>query len=190
MRATRRPFTAPGSTLAAALCAALLAGAVPAARADVQEGRTGAFVVRQSITVPGTPEVIYDAVTGDVSGWWDHSFSEHPARFYLEAKPGGGFWELFDDRGNGVKHATVLYADRGKLLRFEGPLGLSGHAVTLVTTYLFSAVGTDSTRLDVTANCAGEYQDGWPAVVDGVWRHFIVERFKPWVESGAYLERR
>ena len=171
-----------------AAAAILVTAAV--ARAEVHEARTGTFVVTQTVTVPGSPEAVYDLATGDLSPWWDHSFSVKPKRFFLEAKPGGGFWELFDDQGNGVKHATVIYADRGKLLRFEGPLGLSGNAITLVTTYAFSPVGTDSTRLDVTAHCAGEFQDTWPAVVDGVWRHFIVERFKPYAESVAHQGRK
>lgn len=159
------------------------------ASAETKEARAGAFIVEQSVTLPGKPGVIYDAITGDISGWWDHAFSEKPARFFIEAKPGGGFWEYFDEKGNGVKHATVIYADRGKLLRFDGPLGLSGNAVTFVTTYRFTAVGADSTRLDVSAHCAGEYQDAWPAVVDGVWKHFIVERFKPYIEAGKHLKK-
>lgn len=32
----------------------------------------------------------YDAIRGDISGWWDHSISEKPYRLYIEAKPGGG----------------------------------------------------------------------------------------------------
>ena len=86
----------------------------------------GAFAFEIITVLPGPPETVYDAITGDLSGWWDHTFSEKPARFYLEAKPGGGFWELFDDEGNGVLHATVIYAHRPHLLRFDGPLGLSG----------------------------------------------------------------
>lgn len=159
------------------------------ATAEPKEGRCGAFSVAQSVVLPGKPETIYDAITGDISGWWDHAFSKAPKRFFIEAKPGGGFWEYFDDVGNGVKHATVIYADRGKMLRFDGPLGLSGNAVTFVTTYTFEPVGADSTRLLVTAHCAGEYQDAWPAVVDGVWKHFIVERFKPYVEAGKHLKK-
>jgi hypothetical protein len=29
----------------------------------------------------------------------------------------------------------------------------------------------------------------WPALVDQVWDHFIVQRFKPWVESGGHRKR-
>jgi hypothetical protein len=154
-----------------------------------REVPTGAFVVEHELTLPGSPLVVYEAITGDVSGWWDHSFSEHPYRFYLEAKPGGGFWEIFNESGDGVKHATVTYADRGKLLRFEGPLGLAGNALELVTTYRFSEAGPDSTLLQVSVHGAGEMQEGWPETVDQVWHHFLFERFKPYMERGEYLKK-
>ncbi len=32
------------------------------------------FSFDKQVTLPGTPEVIFDAVTGDISGWWDHSY--------------------------------------------------------------------------------------------------------------------
>lgn len=58
------------------------------------------------------------AITGDISGWWDHLFSERPLKFYIDLKPGGGFFEVYDESGDGVKHATVTVAERSKMLRF------------------------------------------------------------------------
>jgi hypothetical protein len=147
----------------------------------------GAFLVSHELTLPGNPEQIYDAISGDISGWWDHSFSESPKKFYIEAKPGGGFWEIFDDQGNGVKHATVIFAARGKYLRFDGPLGLSGRAIQVVTTYTFKPVGSDSTRLEVSVHAAGEMEEGVAETVDRVWHHFMFERFKPYVENGMKM---
>ena len=147
------------------------------------------FSFEKQVTLPGTPEVIFDAVTGDISGWWDHHMSEHPKRFFIEPKPGGGFWEIFDDEGNGVLHATVIYADRGKLLRFDGPLGLSGKAIQLVTTYEFSPVGTDSTLFKVSVNASGEVEKGIPSLVEGVWEHFIFEQLKPYIEAGKHRKK-
>ncbi len=71
----------------------------PKARYDV-------FSFEKEIVLPGTPESVYDAITGDISGWWDHSFSDKPYKLYIEAKPGGGFYEIFNEKGDGVKHAT------------------------------------------------------------------------------------
>ena len=167
---------------------ALLVAAAPAA-AQVTERRAGAFSTTVEVTLPGAPETIYDAITGDLTPWWDHKFSENPARFVLEPKPGGGFWEIFDAGGDGVRHAVVIFAQRGKLLRFDGPLGLSGRAVQMVTTYAFAPAGADSTKLTVEVHVAGEMDDALPGMVHAVWRHFIVERFKPYIESGGHLRR-
>jgi hypothetical protein len=145
------------------------------------------FSFDKQVTLPGTPEVIFDAVTGDISGWWDHSFSEHPKKFFIEPKPGGGFWEIFDDEGNGVLHATVIYADRGKILRFDGPLGLSGKAIQVVTTYEFESVGSDSTLFKVSVHAAGEVDEGVPEIVESVWNHFIFERLEPYIKAGKHL---
>lgn len=139
-------------------------------------------------TVPGTPQEIYDALTGDISGWWDHSVSRNPARLYIEPRPGGGFYETFDDSGDGVRHAVVTAAERGVMLRFEGPLGLAGNAIQMVHTYELERVAESSTRLKVSVHAAGEVQEGWPEAVEGVWHHFIDERFVPYVEAGGSLE--
>ena len=156
------------------------------AHAASRELRVGSFAIEHTLVLPGSPEAIYDALSGDISGWWDHKFSEKPAKFYIEAKPGGGFWEIFDASGDGVKHAEVIFAQRGKLLRFDGPLGLTGHALHMVATYELEPAGADSTRLEFSAHASGEFEDGWPATVDGVWRHFLFERFKPYVEAGKH----
>jgi hypothetical protein len=168
-----------------ALCLLL---AAPAVHAEVEQLTLGAFAVTHEVVLPGAPEAIYDALTGDISGWWDHTMSDSPKRLRIDPHPGGFFEEIFDDAGNGARHAVVIYADRGKRLRFDGPLGLSGHAVQFVTTYDLSPAGSDSTRLIVSCHVAGEIEEGLPEIVDGVWHHFIFERFKPYVESGGHLQ--
>jgi uncharacterized protein YndB with AHSA1/START domain len=152
--------------------------------------RYDVFSFEKEVILPGTPEIIFDAVTGDISGWWDHSMSENPKAFYIDPFPGGGFYEIFDDEGNGVLHATVIYADRGKLLRFDGPLGLSGMAIQFVTTYQFDPVGTDSTLLKVSVHAAGEMNETIPSIVESVWEHFIFEQLEPYVKEGKHLQKK
>jgi hypothetical protein len=165
------------------LCLALLVILAPSSlRSETKELKAGAFQVQQELVLPASPD---DAATGDISGWWDHSFSEHPKKLYIEAKPGGPFYEIFDDAGNGVLHATVIYADRGKWIRFTGPLGFSGQAVTFVTTFDFLP-DPAGTKLRLTCNVSGEIADGQDKIVDAVWHHFLFERLKPYIESGAY----
>lgn len=162
----------------------------PAAHAGAREIPYGAFAFEVTLTLPGTPDDIFGAITGDISGWWDHSFSGNPVKFYIEPTVGGGFYEYFDDKGNGVRHAVVTYVDRPKILRMEGPLGLAGNAFQGVYTYNFEPVGTDSTRLELQVQGAGHVEPGWGDVVEKVWRHFLIERFKPYIELGVYRSKR
>jgi hypothetical protein len=168
--------------LALALVAAPAAAQQPDAPAAAQQTLTvSAFAVEHAVTVPGTPAEAFDAITGDLLPWWDHRFSENPVRLYLEPRPGGCFCEVFDAEGNGARHATVTFVQRGRKLIFEGALGLTGNALHMAHTYEFAAHG-DSTRVTVRVRAVGEMQPGWAAAVNGVWRHFLVERFKPWYE--------
>ena len=176
-----------GLILAAFLGLALPSDAAPGSANGAEPVETGGFSFTLERTVPGTPVEVYDALTGDISAWWDHTFSDSPARLYIEPRPGGGFYEIFDDSGDGVRHAVVTAARRGELLRFEGPLGLAGHALFMVATYELAAVGDAgaSTHLTVSVHAAGEIQEDWAWAVEAVWHHFIDERFVPFVESGA-----
>jgi len=160
--------------------------AIPAVQ-SVETVETGGFAFSFERTVPGTPRQTFDALTGDVSGWWDHTFSSAPYRLYIEPTPGGGFYEIFNESGDGVRHAVVTAAERGVLLRFEGPLGLAGNALFMVATYELAEVGAQgtSTNLKVTVHAAGEMQDGWAEAVEGAWHHFIDERFVPYMEAGG-----
>ena len=170
---------AGGLFLAALLGLTLRGEAALTAGGGADAVETGGFEFSLERTVPGTPEETFDALTGDISGWWDHSFSGDPLRLYIEPRPGGGFYEVFDESGDGVRHAVVTAARRGSLLRFEGPLGMAGHALFMVATYELTPVGDAgaSTHLKVSVRAAGELQEGWAEAVEGVWHHFIDERF-------------
>lgn len=153
--------------------------------AEVKSAEKGKFRIEQELILPATPNEVYDAVTGDISGWWDHAFSGHPKKLYVEARPGGGVYEIFDDAGNGALHATVIYADRGKRLRYTGSLGFSGRAIDMVTSYDLAAEGT-GTKFHLTVTAAGDVDEQLAAAVDGVWHHFLDERLKAYITSGDY----
>ena len=97
-------------------------------------------------------------------------------------------YDRWIEAGDGVRHAVVTAAERGVLLRFEGPLGLAGHAVHMVHTYELERVAESSTRIKVSVHAAGEVHDGWADTVQGVWDHFINEQFVPYVEAGRHLQ--
>lgn len=171
-------------TILALVVFALLAFGSQDARAQARSVPTGAFAFEVETVVPGAPDVVWDAFTRETIAWWDHTFSDSPKSLTIEAKPGGGFVEIFDDQGNGVVHARVTYADRGKKLRLVGPLGLADHAIDLVCTLSFTAV-EGGTKLGLSVHAAGEVHEGWPKVVEGVWRHFLIERFLPYMRDHA-----
>ncbi len=175
---TRKPLVAV-AVLLAALAASFAAGAA----GGEFEPRGVTFTVQAEVPVP--PADAFDAFTGDVTGWWDHSFSETPARMFIEPRPGGGFYEYFDDAGNGVLHATVTYAQRGEKLVFKGPLGLHGRAFEMVHTVAFEPAER-GTLVTVSVHGLGELAANEVEAIEGVWKHFLVERFQPWVERGDH----
>jgi len=63
--------------------------------AQPKETKLSGYTIEQEIVLPGSPVEVYDAVTGDISPWWDHKFTPKPKKFYLEPRPGGGFYEIF-----------------------------------------------------------------------------------------------
>jgi len=160
-----------------------------AAFAEVKESKLSGFTIEHEIVLPGSPVEVYDAVTGDISPWWDHHLSEKPKKLYIDAHPGGGFYEIFNDAGDGMLHATVIRADRGKKLQFTGPLPFAGKVVDFAVTYDL-APDPGGTKFHLTANLAGQVPDGAEKAADGVWRHFLVERLKPYLESDEYKKRK
>jgi uncharacterized protein YndB with AHSA1/START domain len=168
---------------------ALLLCAQISAVAEIKETKLSGFTIEQEIVLPGNPVEVYDAVTGDITGWWDHHFTATPKRLYIEARPGGGFYEIFNDAGDGVLHATVIYAERGKRLRYTGPLAFSGEVADFAVTYDLAA-DPGGTRFHLTVNVAGQLPDGVEKVADGVWHHFLFERLKPYLESPEYQKHK
>jgi len=167
----------------------LVACSLYPALGEIKETKLTGFSIEQEIVLPGSPTEVYDALTGDISPWWDHHTSEKPKKLFIDPRPGGGFYEIFNDAGDGILHATVIYADRGKKLQFTGPLPFSGKVADFAVTYDLSP-DPAGTRLHLTANVAGQLPDGAEKMADGVWHHFLFERLKPYMESPEYQKRK
>lgn len=162
------------------LALALLLLTTSAVAAD--EVPTGSFAFSFTTTLPAAPAAAWDAATGDVLPWWDHSMSGDPHAMEIQPRPGGLFLETFDANGDGVAHATVTYAERNEMLRMEGPMGLAGNAIHMVTTWTFAPGAADGTcDLTVAVHAVGEVYEGWPELVESTWRHFIEQRLRPYL---------
>jgi uncharacterized protein YndB with AHSA1/START domain len=144
---------------------------------------TGGFKFELVVELPGSPAEVYAAATGDISGWWDHSMAVNPVSLTIEARPGGHFLEVMDKEGGGVVHATVTQAQFGKMLRMVGPLGLAGHAIHMVTTWTLEPLGGERTKFVIEVHASGEIHEGWDAVIEKTWRHFIEGQLKGFLEA-------
>ncbi len=60
---------------------------------------SGAFKFTFTTKLDAAPGVVWDAITGDISEWWDHTMSEDPVALEIQARPGGYFLERFNDEG-------------------------------------------------------------------------------------------
>jgi len=159
--------------------------AAAAARAEVTEREVRAFEITKQVLLPGTPMDAWNALTGDISGWWDHTFSKDPVSFRIEPFVGGHFIEETGPMGAGVIHGDVIYALPGKKLVLDGPLGFIDYAVQTVHSFSFDDNGDGTTTLSLRLGFVGEYQDGWAEALDVVWDHFLVERLKVYMEAGC-----
>jgi len=171
------------SALAVSLLAAAAAGAGLQAAAAAPP--LGAFRFTIDVPVAGPPEAVFDEIVGDVTSWWDHPLSQHPAKLEIEPRLGGTFRESFDAAGNGCEHARVTLYDRGRTLRLDGPLGLGGNATVMVSTLEFLPGDPGQTTLRLTCEGSGHVEPGWGARVEAAWRHLLAEQFKPHYEGGA-----
>ena len=170
------------------IAALLTAGALALQEGGVEAFQPQGFSTTFSVEIAAPPETVFDAATGDITGWWDHSFALDPAELVIEPRLGGRFYErLREGSEDGALHATVIYVDAPTALRLHGPLGLSGRSIDLVASWQLSPVGDDATEFQVQLNMTGQLDADTAQLVLATWQHFIIGRLKPYVEAGCYL---
>ncbi len=185
-----------GFALAAAVAFPALADPLPSAATPLVAGDAPELVPMQgfrfelAVDVPVPPLAAYDAFTRDLPQWWDHTLAGDPSALSLDARPAGGFVELFPQGGDagpddGARHATVTLADRGRRLVFIGQLGLVGQAFLGIHDLRFEPLAGDApgTRVTLVASGMGLLEPGTEDVVHQVWQHFLVERYEAFVEG-------
>ena len=114
------------------LMAAVALLSATAVRADVSAVSDAGFVSEHTLILAAPPAEAYQALTAQISRWWDarHSYSGKAENFSLDASAGGCFCETLPNGGS-VMHMMVVYADPGVLLRMVGGLGpLQGMGVS------------------------------------------------------------
>ena len=96
---------------------------VPDARAKVVSQGASGFMIAHEAEVAVDPKAAYDAFV-EVGRWWNdsHSFSGAAKNLSIEPKAGGCWCEALPNGGS-VRHMTVVHANPGAMLVFNGGLG-------------------------------------------------------------------
>jgi uncharacterized protein YndB with AHSA1/START domain len=170
------------------LAALALQAAEPAPQ--IVEYDVNGFRARIEVMIEAPRVEVFEAATGDVSPWWDHTFwPERPAELVIEPIFGGVFYERFEEgKDDGVIHASITGVMAPQMLRLDGPLGLAGRGYQLVTTWTLEEAGQgEGTRFIVDLSMIGEVDVELAGIVRSVWVHFIEGRLKPYVEADCHL---
>jgi uncharacterized protein YndB with AHSA1/START domain len=149
--------------------AVCLVGALPCARAAVDEVSAQGFVVSHEVTIAAGAQQVYEQLVDEVGRWWSsaHTFSGEAKNLRIEARPGGCFCETLP-AGGGVEHLRVVQVKPGRLIRMSGALGpLQGHGLAGSMTWSFTSVegGTKvALRYSVGGFLGGGFEPLAPAV--------------------------
>ena len=169
-----------------ALIVALVASR-PGAYGEVIDSSANGFTVKNTVQISGTPESVYDRMVHDVAHWWspDHTFSGDALNLSIDGKAGGCFCEKLEN-GGGVRHMAVIYADPGKIIRFDGAIGpLQSMGVSGSMTWTFAA-GNGGTKLEVTYAVGGYAPHGLQKI--SLAADFVIReqmgRLKNLIETG------
>ena len=110
-------------TLHAAVVLSTVLLFVPTAYAKVASQSNNGFVVTHETDIAVDPQAAYDAFI-KIGSWWSdaHSFSGAAKNISIEPKAGGCWCEALPNGGS-VRHMTVVHANPGVLMVFNGGLG-------------------------------------------------------------------
>jgi DNA-binding transcriptional ArsR family regulator/uncharacterized protein YndB with AHSA1/START domain len=142
-----------------------------------------AIDVALDVTIAGTPQQVFAALTDDIGGWWGYpALDSRALSVALDASLGGHFVEHWDDGGQVIATVTGLSADDH--LTMTGPFHL-GVAVGVATFDLQEIA--DGTLLHFAFRAFGVID---PAKVEGMgsgWKELVATRLKALVETGRRM---
>lgn len=186
----RREFFAAAPELSVALAlrlaglASVVVGVAPAL-AEVVEADDNGFVSAFEIEVAASPERVFDALTAEVSKWWDprHTYSGDSSNMLFdnlalrEKLAGGGF----------VRHMVIDMERPPQTLRLRGGMGpLQTLAVVGSMTFDLEAAA-DGTLLRYRYVVNGRGLGDWAEPVDRVMGGQL-QRLRLFVETGQPIE--
>jgi uncharacterized protein YndB with AHSA1/START domain len=156
------------------------------AAADVLETSPNAFTVESSAVIKAAAVPAYAALIKPAA-WWDpaHTWSGEARNLSIDARAGGCFCEQLPNGGS-VEHARVIFAQPGKLLRFDAALGpFQSMPVKGVLTFSFKTEG-EGIRVTVNYRVAGTFTLESAQLAPGADGMLAgqMQRFKRFIETG------
>lgn len=145
------------------------------------------FGVGYTTQIAASRAAVYDALVNGVGSWWEpsHTHSGDARNLSIDDRAGGCFCEQ-SGIDLSVRHAEVIFAQPGHILRLKGALGpLQELSVNGIMTIKLSP-DDSGTRMEMIYRVGGYHPDGlgedWAAAVDGVLT-VQMERLKKYVEG-------
>lgn len=141
---------------------------IPGARAKVVSQSASGFMIAHEAEVAVEPKAAYDAFV-EVGRWWtdSHSFSGAARNLSIEPKAGGCWCETLP-KGGSVRHMTVIHANPGAMLVFNGglgPLQFMGVAGSMQVTFKTKGSGT---QVSIVYSVGGYDPDGFKEISKAV----------------------
>lgn len=161
-----------------------LAAPAPARLVDIQPN---GFLVTHEVEVHTAPGTSFDILVGQVGQWWDpeHTYSHAGGNLSIDATAGGCFCERLTGGGS-VQHMTVVYVQRGRLLRLAGALGpLQGHGLAGSLTWQLEPAAS-GTRIRLSYSVGGYLQGGFEELAPAVDTVLGAQlaRLKAYIDTG------
>ena len=150
------------------------------AEADVDRP---AIDVALDVTIAGTPNQVFAALTEDIGGWWGYpALDSRALSVSLDASLGGDFIEHWEDGGQLVATVTGLSTDNH--LTMTGPFHL-GLAVGMAAFDLEEIA--DGTLLHFTFRAFGDIDPEKAEGFGSGWNELVATRLKALVETATRM---
>lgn len=148
--------------------------------------------IEQNITIQGSPERVFEALTEEISVWWTAPYvhNKEARGLVLEPEVGGRLYEDLGDN-QGLLLATVVLLRRPHELRLMGPLGMAGPVQGVITLQLEAK--DQGTLLKLSHRAFGEvseearqaYSKGWEELLGTRLRNFVEHRTRYDLSEGS-----
>lgn len=145
---------------------------------------TAVTEVEFSVTLPVSPDRVYQAFLQQINSWWPDRTLDH-SRLIMEPFVGGRFYETDDEgEGAGVLLGFVSCLRPSKEIRLFGPMDAVEEAVTSnIRIKLEEADGR--TQLYLTHRTAGEVDDSLMPLYEDEWKERLDQHLRTFVTEGS-----